>query len=351
MKSPRWAATAVSGDFAASKRATPAPPRPWWLALVALGALLAALAVLSLLVGSHGLPIALTLRSLWHAQGEAWPTIRDYRLPRTELAILVGAALGLAGCLVQTLTRNPLAGPGILGVNSGAGLFVVLGIGAGVIAPLAQFGLAFAGAAVVAGLVFASRLLSRSSDPVRLLLTGTALGASLESTTAGLSLLQPNSLEQFRLWAVGSVADRGEAMLPILAACLLAGLAASLALARSLDVVAMGDEHALALGIHRGRLLIACGAVISMLCGEATAAAGPIVFVGLLVPHLARMLVGIGLRRVLPACALLGAALLLAADILGRLLVPGSEIPAGAVSAVIGAPLFFVLMRRAKFAP
>lgn len=302
----------------------------------------------SLIVGSKAFGFADTVASLIHADGAAWPFILHYRLPRTELAVLAGAALGLSGCLVQTVTRNPLAGPGILGVNAGAGLFVVLGIGAGVIAPAEQCGLACLGAGMVAALVFLCRLLSKTEDPVRLLLIGTAIGASLESITAGITLLQPNSLEQFRQWAVGSVADRGETMLPILAVCVLAGLIASVALARSLDVAAMGDEYAVALGIHRVRLLLSCGAIISILCGAATAAAGPIVFIGLLVPHLARLLVGTEMRWVLPVCGLLGATLLLASDVLGRVLIPGVEIPAGSVSAVIGAPLFFIMMRRVK---
>ncbi len=322
----------------ASRQCQPAPRRRLAAFGVSLG-ILAVLALVSVAVGSHALG------------ADAALTLRHYRLPRTALAILVGAALGMSGCLVQTVTRNPLAGPGILGVNSGAGLFVVLGIGAGAIAPLEQFALAFAGAGAVATLVFAGRFLSRSSDPVRLLLIGAAIGASLESITAGVTLLQPNSLEQFRQWAVGSVADRDAAMLPVLAACVAAGLIASAAMARALDVAAMGDEHAGALGIHRGRLLLACGATISMLCGAATAAAGPIVFVGLLAPHLARVTIGAGMRWALPMCALVGALLLLSADILGRLLIPGSEIPAGAMSAVIGAPLFFAMVRRKGFKP
>ncbi|WP_414447623.1 FecCD family ABC transporter permease [Burkholderia sp. 22PA0099] len=341
MKSPRWTLAAGSGSQGnAGRQRQPASGRRFAVLGVSLG-VLALLALVSLAVGSHALgPGADTALYLRH-----------YRLPRTALAILVGAALGLSGCLVQTVTRNPLAGPGILGVNSGAGLFVVLGIGAGAIAPLEQFGLAFAGAGVVATLVFAGRFLSRSSDPVRLLLIGAAIGASLESLTAGVTLLQPNSLEQFRQWAVGSVADRDAAMLPVLAACVAVGLLVSLAMARALDVVAMGDEHAGALGIHRGRLLLACGATISMLCGAATAAAGPIVFVGLLAPHLARVTIGVGMRWALPMCALIGALLLLSADILGRVLIPGSEIPAGAMSAVIGVPLFFAMVRRRGFKP
>jgi len=316
------------------------------IALCAILGALVGLGLLSLSVGSSLPGVGMAVASMMGDKGGAWLYIHRYRIPRTELAILAGAALGLSGCLVQAITRNPIAGPGILGVNSGAGLFVVLGIGAGMIAPFEQFGLAFLGAGTVAMLVFICRFLSRAADHVRLLLIGTAIGASLESVTAGITLLRPNSLEQFRQWAVGSVADRGETMLPILAACVVLGFIVSFALGRSLDVSAMGDEHAVTLGIHRGRLLLYCGAVISMLCGAATAAAGPIVFIGLIVPHLARLLVGLELRWVLPTCGLLGALLLLSADVLGRLLIPGSEIPAGAVSAVIGAPLFFVLMRR-----
>jgi iron complex transport system permease protein len=319
--------------------------RPLVTILASIG-VLACLGLASLAIGSRPAGSNTMVVALLHPGSDTWFYIRHYRIARTVLAILVGAALGLAGCLVQTITRNPLAGPGILGVNSGAGLFVVLGIGAGAIAPVEQFGLAFVGAGIIATLVFAGRFLSRSADPTRLLLIGAALGASLEAITAGITLLQPNSLEQFRQWSVGSVADRDPAMLPILAICVAAGFIASFALARSLDVVAMGDDHATALGIHRVRLLLACGATISMLCGAATAAAGPIVFIGMLVPHLARRLVGIGLRWMLPMCAVAGALLLLSADILGRVLIPGSEIPAGSMAAVIGAPLFLAMMRR-----
>lgn len=322
--------------------------RSVWLAGTALLVLVLVAVGLSLVVGSGGSSFVDTLHAFRGQDEQAWLQLRHYRIPRTLLAILVGAGIGVAGLLVQTVMRNPLAGPGILGVNAGASLTVMVVIGFGVVAPLMLSLWAMAGAALIATIVFTLGTMGGTADPVRVLLIGTAIGASLEAVTAGMALLRPNSREQFRQWAIGSVADRGETMLPIVALALAACLLGALAISRQLDASALGDDTGAGLGVNRVRLLLATGVLVTVLCGTATAAAGPIVFIGLVVPHIARVLVGVATVRLVPICALAGALLLLTADIAGRILVPGIEIPAGAMSAMLGAPLFFMLIRFAK---
>ncbi|MGW1716405.1 FecCD family ABC transporter permease [Streptomyces sp. NPDC002156] len=272
------------------------------------------------------------------------------RVPRTGLALLVGAALGTAGAVMQSLTRNPLADPGILGVNAGAALAVVYGIAyLGISTPAQYMWLAVGGAGAAAVLVYVIGSRGRGgATPVKLALVGTMVTAALSSLVSAVLLPRLDVVDTFRFWQIGGVggasADGILQVLPLLAA----GFVLSLASARGLNALALGDDLATGLGQHvaRTRLLAALGAVL--LCGAATAAAGPIGFVGLVVPHMVRLLTGPDNRWVLPLSALTGAALVTLADVTGRLVARPEDMEVGIVTAVIGAPVFIAVARRQK---
>ncbi|MFD1722817.1 FecCD family ABC transporter permease [Amnibacterium endophyticum] len=272
------------------------------------------------------------------------------RVPRTALALLVGAALGLSGAVMQGVTRNPLADPGILGVSSGASLAVVVGIAFfGLTSPAAYIWVAIAGAAVAAAFVYAVGSAGRGgATPLKLALAGAASSAAFSALISAVLLPRVDVMDQFRFWQVGGVggadAARTAQVLPFLAV----GALLALVSARGLDTVALGDDVAAGLGarVGRTRLLAAAGGVL--LAGAATAAAGPIGFVGLAVPHLCRLLVGPRHRWLLPASALVGAVLLTAADVLGRLVARPAEVDVGIVTALLGAPVFIWIVRRSR---
>jgi len=315
--------------------------------------LLVLLALVSLAVGSRPIPPGET----WAALTDFDPgrnshlLVRELRLPRTVLAVFVGAALGLAGALMQALTRNPLAEPGILGVNSGAAFAVAVGLGFfGANAPVQYMWFGFAGAGLAALVVY---LLGRAHDaganPVRLVLAGAGLSVMLGAATS--VVLIAGTEEKFTAyagWATGSLQGRGWDVLPWVAgACVLATVAA-LSTAPSLDSLALGRDLGRTLGVRtRVTWLIGTGSIL-LLAGAATAAAGPISFLGLAAPHVARVVTGPAHRRLLPFAMLLGALLLLLADILGRVVAAPAEIGAGVMSALVGAPFFIALARRRK---
>ncbi|GGN32850.1 FecCD family ABC transporter permease [Streptomyces fuscichromogenes] len=311
----------------------------------------AVVAVLSLAVGTRAIPPAAVFDALLH--GGSAPdalVVRSLRLPRTEVGLTAGAALGLAGATLQAVTRNPLADPGILGLSQGAAAGVVLAIvlgGSG-----AGFGAyvwyAFTGAVLAACLVYGVAARGRGgASPVKLALAGTALSAMTAGATTVVLTSSSATLDQFRFWQVGALSGRDAGtvvrMLPFLAA----GAALVLSCARGLDALALGDETARALG-HRVHLVRGCAALgATLLTASAVAAAGPIAFVGLVVPHLARRLVrGGGYGRLLPLSALLGAGLLVAADVVGRVVRAPAEVPAGVMTALVGVPVLVALVRR-----
>ncbi|WP_428925773.1 FecCD family ABC transporter permease [Marinibacterium sp. SX1] len=272
------------------------------------------------------------------------------RIPRTILAALAGGALGLAGAVMQGLTRNPLADPGILGVNAGAALAVVIG--------LAWFGIdsaglyiwtAIAGAGLTAcGVYLIASLGPGGATPLKLALSGAATTAALSSLTTAVVLPRGDIAGLVQSWLVGGVGGATtDQILPVLP-FLAAGLVLSLAAARRLNLLALGEEAAAGLGenVMAARLMAALGAVL--LCGAATAACGPIGFVGLVVPHLARLVLGVDYRWILPASALGGAVLLTLADVLGRLIARPAELDVGIVTAFVGAPVFIWIVRRKK---
>ena len=273
------------------------------------------------------------------------------RLPRTVLALLIGAALALSGATMQAVTRNPIADPGILGVSNGASLAVVLGLAfVGLTNPYGQMALAIAGAAVAATFVYTVGSLGRGgATPLKLALAGAATSAAFASLISAIMLPRVDLLQAFQSWQIGGVGGAEWPRIAITAPVLALGALICVASARGMNSLALGDDMAKGLGEHvfRTRLMSALGAVI--LAGAATAIAGPIGFVGLVIPHVCRMLIGTDHRWLLPFSALAGAALLLASDIIGRVIAPSSEeIQVGIITAIIGAPFFIWIVRRTK---
>ena len=311
--------------------------------VAALAVLLTALA--SVLIGSRALPLAVLfdpedpLRAIYQA-----------RVERTALAAAVGVALGLAGALMQGLTRNPLADPGLLGVNAGASFAMVLAISVFGISQLSGYvWFAFAGAAVAAVAVHGVAALGRGgATPVKLAVAGAAVTAAVSSWTAAVLLTDRATMETFRLWQVGTVGGRSVEVLATGLPFLLVGTVLALAGSRVLDALALGDDVARALGRRTtlDRLLV--GVAIVLLAGTATALAGPIGFVGLVVPHAVRAVVGPGHARLLPLSAVAGAVLVMGADTVGRVVLPPAEVQVGIMTAVIGAPVFLLLVRRGR---
>ncbi|SCL71072.1 iron complex transport system permease protein [Micromonospora peucetia] len=312
--------------------------------------LLAAVAVLSIAVGAKQLPLADVWPGLLDPGAAEYAVVHRMRLPRTLLGLLAGAALGVAGAVMQALTRNPLADPGLLGINAGASAAVASGallFGVGGVGGQVWF--ALLGAAVVTAAVYAVGG-GRGATPARLALAGAALNATLYSYVSAVMLMDTASLERLRFWTVGSLASAEPSTVRTVAPFMAAGLLVALAVARPLNAMALGDDAARALGARpalvRGAVILA----ITLLCGAATAACGPIVFVGLLVPHLVRALTGPDLRWLLPYCAVLAPVLLLGADVLGRVLSRPGELQVGLVTAVAGGPLFLWLVLRGRVA-
>lgn len=318
--------------------------------LLAALALLCAVLVLSLAVGAKPLTLGEAWNGLIDTDAPAYTVVNEMRLPRTLLGLLAGVALGLAGCVMQALTRNPLADPGLLGINAGAAAAVVSAISfLGVSTYTGYVWFAFAGAGAVSVLVYAVGG-GRGATPARLALAGTALNAALISYVNAVQLLNTSTLDRMRFWTVGSLAGSGMDNVVRLAPFVAAGLLVALALARPLNAMALGEDSARALGASPG--LTKAGAVlaVTLLCGAATAACGPIVFVGLMVPHLVRSLTGPELRWMLPYCAVLAPVLLIGADVLGRVLARPGELQVGIVTAVLGGPVFLYFVRRRRMA-
>lgn len=334
--------------------AAPASPRRH--ALRALG-LLAAVGVLllvcvaSIAVGAKPVPVSAVWDGLFHNTGTGDDVvIRDLRVPRTLLGLLAGAALGLSGAVMQALTRNPLAEPGLLGINAGAAAAVVSGISFfGVTSLSGYVWFAFLGAAVVSAAVYVLGG-SRSATPVRLALAGTAASAALYGYINAVQLLDAAALERLRFWTVGSLSSASMDTITKVAPFIGTGLLLALLLARPLNAMEMGDDTARALGAHLNRTRILAMIAVTLLCGAATAACGPIVFVGLMIPHVVRSFTGPDMRWILPYCAVLAPVLLLGADVIGRIVTRPSELQVGIVTAVLGGPVFIQLVRRKRMA-
>jgi len=329
-------------------RSTAGKRSAWLLAAVVV---LAAACAASLAIGARGLP----LNTVWEALSNFNPEDGNHavviaRIPRTVLGLLAGAALGLAGAAMQGVARNPLADPGILGLNAGAALAVVVGIyvfGIGSLTGYIWF--AFIGAAVAAVVVYAVASLGRDgATPVKLALAGAALSAGLFSLMNVILVSSQDTLDRFRFWQVGSIGGRDWSVLLPALPFLAVGAVIVLGSGRVLNSLALGDDIARGLGQNVGlaRGITALGIVL--LCGSATALAGPIGFLGLVIPHAVRSLTGPDYRWILPFSVLAAPILLISADIVGRVILLPGEVPAGIMTAIIGAPVFVWLIRRGK---
>ncbi|GAB7036788.1 iron chelate uptake ABC transporter family permease subunit [Catenuloplanes niger JCM 9533] len=321
--------------------------------LGALG-LLALVSALSVAVGAKSIPPQVLADALLHYRPDDADhlVIHTLRLPRTAVGLLVGAALGVAGAVMQGLTRNALADPGLLGINAGAALLLVIGISVfGITGLTGYVWFGFAGAAITALIVYGIGALGRDrATPVKLALSGAAVSAALASVTTAIVLTDSDAFDRMRLWQVGSLAGRDAALAGQALPFLIVGAIVAIPCGRLLNALALGDDVARALGQRIGAARAIGALCVVVLCGTATALAGPVAFVGLTVPHVARMLTGPDYRWILPYSAVLAPTLLLAADVLGRVVARPGEIQVGIVTAVIGAPVFVALVRRRDLA-
>ncbi|WP_110181093.1 FecCD family ABC transporter permease [Nocardioides solisilvae] len=312
--------------------------------LLACAVLLAVLGVLSLCVGARPVPLGEVVQAFTGYDGtDDHVVVRDVRLPRTLLALAVGAALAVAGALVQTLTRNPLAEPGILGVTAGASFAIVVAVATwGADSQVAMLLAAFVGSAVATVLVYAVG----GSSPLRLVLAGVALSAVLAGVTLGIRLTMPDVFDSYRFWSVGSLAGREQTALGLPLAAIGVGVVGALLLVRPLGAVALGEHVAHTLGAHVVRTRVLTVVLVTLLAGAATAVAGPIGFVGLIVPHLARRAARGSIGWLVTLCLVLGPALVLFSDIAARVLLPTGEVPVAVVTAFLGGPALIWVVRR-----
>lgn len=273
--------------------------------------------------------------------------IRTVRLPRVAIAIAIGAALAVAGAITQGLTRNPLASPGILGIEVGAALAMVVAVALfGGATNNTYVGFAFAGAAIAAVTVYWLGSLGRQGmTPLKLVIAGAALTYLLSSLTTGILILNQRTLDEIRFWLAGSLAGQEVSAIVGVAPYLAAGLVGAIALGRPLTLIALGDDVAKGLGLRTTWVKATAAVVVVLLAGSAVSLAGPIGFVGLVVPHVARFFVGLDYRWVLPYSALFGGMLLSLSDMAARVMLQPQEVPVGIMTALLGAPFFIYLAR------
>ncbi|MGW1727921.1 FecCD family ABC transporter permease [Streptomyces sp. NPDC002306] len=342
-------------DSPPEQRAETAPAPPNRRAIRSLGlpvsvAVLVLVASASIAIGAKELSLAQVWHGLFANTGTYGDVVVDERLSRTLLGLLAGAGLGLSGAVLQALTRNPLADPGLLGINAGASAAVVTAITYfGVTSLSGYVWFAFCGAAAVGVLVWFLGG-SRGATPVRLALAGTAISAALYGYVQAVMIMDDAALGRMRFWTVGSLSSATDSTITQVLPFFAAGTVLALALARPLNAMAMGDDTAKALGAHLNRTRALSMLAATVLCGAATAACGPIVFVGLMVPHVVRSFTGPDMRWIMPYATILSPVLLLGADVVGRVVVRPSELQVGIVTALIGGPVFIFLVRRRRTA-
>jgi iron complex transport system permease protein len=324
---------------------------PGAILAVAVG-VLAVVATASLAIGTRQVPIDVVLSAFAApVAGDAdQVVVRDLRLPRAVIGVMAGAAFGVVAALLQGATRNPLADPGLLGLNAGASLAVVAAIAfLGVTSPFGFIWFAFGGAALAAVVVFAiGSTGGAGATPAKLALTGAALTAATTPLITLLLIRDVGTLAQYRFWSVGSLSGRGFETAVVVWPFLAVGLVVAAWLAGRLNLLALGDDVARGLGVRLGTTRIATAVAVILLAGTATSLAGPIALLGLAVAHAARGLVGGDYRWTVPLAGVLGAIVLLAADVLGRIVVAPAELEAGIVAAIVGAPVLIALVRRTK---
>lgn len=306
----------------------------------------------SLAIGARDMPLSEVLGAFFAPNAsDDQLVVLELRLPRTVLGILVGMGLGLAGGLIQALTRNPLADPGILGVNAGASLAITIGVAFfGISSITGYIWFAFGGAliATVGVYIIGSAGRSRSVDPIRLTLAGVAVAAVLTGLTKAILLTNERAFDAFRSWDVGAIAGRDFDTISAILPFIVIGTVLALALSHSLNAVALGDDLAASLGTSVNRTRVLSILAVTLLAGAATAAAGPIGFIGLMIPHIARWIVGPDQRWILGYSVVLSPILLLASDVIGRVVMKPGELQVGVVTAFVGAPVLIALVRRKK---
>lgn len=307
---------------------------------------LASLALGSRLVGFQEL-----IDGLFHRNIDTYEAnvVRN-RIPRTVFSLFCGAALGVSGALMQAVTRNPIADPSILGVNTGASLFVVCGLAFLNISTANQYiWLALAGAAITAVFVFGIGSMGRGgATPIKLVLAGAATSAALASLVTAIMIPRSYVMDQFRFWQVGSVGSANWSVITTFLPFLIIGVLIAIMTAPALNALALGDEVATGLGVRTGTLRLIAALAGVLLCGATTALAGPIGFVGLLSTHVIRLILGPDLRFVIPMSAISGAIILTVSDVIGRLVGSPGELEVGVVTAFIGAPILIILAMRSK---
>ncbi len=315
-------------------------------------ALVAFIVLLSIRCGSVQIDTATVWNALWNydptEQGQI--VVRELRLPRTLIGVTSGACLAVAGAITQGVTRNPLGGPGILGINAGASFAIVTAIfAAGVVSPIGYVWFAFVGALGGAVLVYAVASVGHGgSSPVKLALAGAVITALLSAWISALLLLDDETLDQARFWLAGSIAGRGTDELKLLFPIIIVAVLVSVFLGRQINALSLGEDVAAGLGQRVAWVRAIAGACVILLAGSAVAIAGPVAFIGLAAPHIARSVVGPDYRWILLYCLLLGPFLLLGADVVGRVIVRPGELQVGIVSAAVGAPFLIYLVRFTK---
>jgi iron complex transport system permease protein len=315
---------------------------------LAVGVLLVAV-FLSLSVGTHGVPLGTVWQALVHPGHSYDDTVIQSRIPRTLLGLLAGAALSVAGVVVQGLTRNPLGDPGLLGVNVGAAASIVTGMaffsgGTG----QERVWLALPGALLATAAVFALGSGRRGATPVRLVLAGAVITAVVGAYIQAITLSNPSIFADYRFWVIGSLAGRDASLVGQVLPFLVVGFVLSGILPSSLNALALGDDTATALGAKVGRTRLAGGIAAALLCAGSTAAVGPLSFVGLAVPHIVRTFTGADHRWLMPFSAVVGPTLLLLADVLGRVIAAPAEVEVGVITAFLGAPVLLFAVRRMR---
>ncbi|WP_158880038.1 FecCD family ABC transporter permease [Amycolatopsis anabasis] len=333
---------------------SPAPPRirrpPRALILLSAVAALVAVVLLSIAIGSNRLTLSEVLHGLFaNSGGYEDAVIRGDRLPRTLLGVGVGMALGLAGALMQAVTRNPVADPGLLGINHGAAVAIVAAsAGLGITQPGQLVWFAFAGALLGTALVYAVGGGRGATSPIRLALAGVAIQAAFVGFNQAMQVINTHNLDQMRFWLVGSLANRDVGAFGGLIPFFLAGVVLALVLGRALNAIALGEDAARGLGANPAFTRLASMVAVGLLCAAATAACGPIAFVGLMIPHLARLLAGQDERWVLLLSLILAPVLLLGCDVLGRVLGSPGEVQVGIMTDIVGGLAFVLVVRRLK---
>ncbi|MFD4233289.1 FecCD family ABC transporter permease [Streptomyces sp. NPDC058542] len=321
------------------------------LILLTAAALLLVVAVLSVMIGARAIAPGTVWDALLHFDdSDEHVMVRELRVPRTVIGLVTGAALGLSGALIQAFTRNPLADPGILGVNAGASLAVTFAVAVLGYTAAGQFiWFALGGAFGLTVLVYALGSIGADrGTPVKLTLAGVAFTAVCGGFTSAMALKSTTTFDVMRFWGVGSIGGRSLDILPVALPLIGAGLLLGLVSAGSLNALALGDDIARSLGTRLAVTRVAVILAVTLLAGTAVAVAGPISFVGLMVPHIVRWFVGPDQRWILPVTVVVAPAFLLAADIIGRVVLPSGELRVGLVTALVGAPVLVTLVRRRK---